>query len=244
MKNPNWHKDEIILALELYFSPDRGSLDSRNPKVIALSELLNKLPLFEKKPDELKFRNKNGVAYKLANFRYFDSSESGKGMQNGSKMDKLLFDYFQPRLSELNVVARKIREMAANIVVAEKIRHLEDETLEAISVWEGQSIYKMHKVAERDRRIVEQKKRQIKSKLGKLNCEVCDFNFSEAYGELGEGFIECHHKMPLAELKISVRTRLDDLALVCSNCHRMIHRRIGLLSVEDLKQIYRRQRLS
>lgn len=243
MKNPNWHKDEIILALELYFSPDRGSLDSRNPKVIALSKLLNSLPLFDQKPDELKFRNNNGVAYKLANFRYFDKSEAGKGMQNGSKMDKALFDYFQSRLSELKEVAKKIREIAANAVVAEKIKHIEEDFFEEISVWEGQSIYKMHKVVERDRKIVDQKKKQVKNKLGKLNCEVCDFNFSEAYGDLGIGFIECHHKLPLAELKISVQTKLEDLALVCSNCHRMLHRKIELLSVDDLKFIFKKQQI-
>jgi len=31
------------------------------------------------------------------------------------------------------------------------------------------------------------------------------------------------------------KTSLDDLALVCSNCHRMLHREISTLSVEELK---------
>lgn len=57
VRNPKWHRDEIILALDLYFDVNRGSIDARNPKVIALSETLNKLPLFSIRPDEKRFRN-------------------------------------------------------------------------------------------------------------------------------------------------------------------------------------------
>ena len=46
MRNPKWHRDEIILALDLYFDKDLGTISSKNPKIIALSELLNKLPIF------------------------------------------------------------------------------------------------------------------------------------------------------------------------------------------------------
>jgi len=46
MKNPKWHRDEIILALDLYFSQDRGPIDVRNAKIISLSQTLNALPLY------------------------------------------------------------------------------------------------------------------------------------------------------------------------------------------------------
>ncbi|WP_291907254.1 restriction endonuclease [Chitinophaga sp. CB10] len=101
MKNPKWHKDEIILALDLYFSPDRGSIDSKNPKIHALSKTLNNLPLFEAKPDENKFRNVNAVALKLANFTAFDENYPGKGLTRGSKLDGELFNYFKSRRKEL-----------------------------------------------------------------------------------------------------------------------------------------------
>tara|TARA_B100000949_G_C14090247_1_gene369680 strand:- start:70 stop:297 length:228 start_codon:yes stop_codon:yes gene_type:complete len=52
------------------------------------------------------------------------------------------------------------------------------------------------------------------------------FSFSEVYGEHGTGFIEVHHKVPVSTLGDD--TRVDpkqDIAVVCSDCHRMIHRK-------------------
>ncbi len=235
MKNPTWHKDEIILALELYFSPDRGSIDSKNPKIIELSKLLNQLPLFEDRPDAERFRNKNGVALKLANFQAFDVSYTGKGMSRGSKLDKELVEYFQFRIPELNSVAAEIKEMASNRKVVEKLRDVENENIEGFSVWEGSSIYRLHKAIERDQKIIKLKKVNTLKETGKLSCEACGFDFKETYGERGDGFIECHHRSPLHKLKSKVQTRLNDLALVCSNCHRMLHRDLGSISVEILK---------
>lgn len=72
---------------------------------------------------------------------------------------------------------------------------------------------------------------------GKLVCEACDFDFTEVYGDHGRGFIECHHIVPLSELKSGSITRLADLALVCSNCHRMIHHRSPWLSIAQLRAL-------
>lgn len=61
---------------------------------------------------------------------------------------------------------------------------------------------------------------------GRLFCEVpgCGFDFEFMYGDLGSGFAEVHHLRPLSELDQPVSTALPDLAVVCANCHRMIHR--------------------
>ena len=71
------------------------------------------------------------------------------------------------------------------------------------------------------------------------SCVVCGFNFEETYGERGKGFIEVHHAKPLSTL--DEETLIDpktDLFPVCSNCHRMIHRKKDdILGVEDLKQL-------
>jgi len=41
---------------------------------------------------------------------------------------------------------------------------------------------------------------------------------------LGEGFAECHHTLPMGQAAGERRTRLADLAVVCANCYRMLHR--------------------
>ncbi len=70
-------------------------------------------------------------------------------------------------------------------------------------------------------------------------CQICNFSFSETYGPLGADFIEVHHLYPVSkytgEVSVSPET---DMAVVCSNCHRMIHRNPERpLSLEELRQI-------
>jgi 5-methylcytosine-specific restriction protein A len=236
MRNPKWHRDEIILALDLYFKQGRGSIDKSNPKIIELSETLNKLPLFPDKPDAEKFRNPNGVALKLANFLPFDDSYVGKGMKGGSQQDKLTFREFVNDKERLHEIAMEIEKVANNQGLKEKIYRIEDDEQSLKdSVMEGQVIYKLHKLRERDIDIVKHKKNQALSKTGHLECEVCIFDFHKFYGNLGYGYIECHHRTPLSQFKIESRTSLDDLALVCANCHRMLHRSIGTLTIEHLR---------
>jgi predicted HNH restriction endonuclease len=68
----------------------------------------------------------------------------------------------------------------------------------------------------------------------KAVCRVCGFRFGEVYGERGEGFIEVHHLKPIARGRR--RTRLEDVTVVCSNCHRMLHRGIKMWTVKRLKK--------
>ena len=80
MKPPKWHRDEIILALDFYHSIEPREMDSKNPKVIEVSEILNKLPIHTERIDSVKFRNPNGVSMKLNNFKAIDPEYDGKGM--------------------------------------------------------------------------------------------------------------------------------------------------------------------
>jgi hypothetical protein len=106
---------------------------------------------------------------------------------------------------------------------------------------EGRQIMKLHKVRERCPRLVEERKKQELRRSGTLQCEVCNFDFSAVYGELGIGFIECHHEDPLSGRDGSTVTRLDDLRLVCSNCHRMLHRQTPPLTTAVLKELMQSQ---
>lgn len=76
-------------------------------------------------------------------------------------------------------------------------------------------------------------------KIHGLNCSICNFNFKEKYGEIGEGYIEVHHIKPLYSLneEIIINPKTD-LICVCANCHRMIHHsRNHILTPIELKEI-------
>jgi hypothetical protein len=82
--------------------------------------------------------------------------------------------------------------------------------------------------------------RAAKAKHG-LRCVVCNFDFEETYGSLGEDFIECHHLKPMALDKERVTTT-DDVAVVCSNCHRMIHKGGKLRTIAEMKELVEQAR--
>lgn len=71
-----------------------------------------------------------------------------------------------------------------------------------------------------------------------FSCQVCEFNFFAAYGELGKDFIHVHHIVPLAEIGETYEVDpITDLIPVCPNCHAMIHRKSDFLSIDDLKSV-------
>ncbi len=108
------------------------------------------------------------------------------------------------------------------------------------SFTEGREVLRLHRRKERNRRAVSGKKQSVLVATGNLKCEVCDFDFQLVYGDLGSGFAECHHRIPLAELTEEYRIKLSELAIVCANCHRMLHRRQNL-TVDELQEIMHAQ---
>ncbi|WP_236887482.1 HNH endonuclease [Clostridium argentinense] len=86
----------------------------------------------------------------------------------------------------------------------------------------------------------------MKINNGRLFCEACGFDFFEVYGERGKDFIEGHHTKFVSELSDGDMTRVEDIAMLCSNCHRMIHRK-SVLTVSELAEkvedIKRKKRL-
>ena len=102
---------------------------------------------------------------------------------------------------------------------------------------EGRILIKKHLIRERNQALVKKKKRAVLSTTGTLTCEVCRFDFLETYAELGRGFAECHHLTSLALLTETTETKLEDLAIVCANCHRMLHRGKPWKTIAQLKGI-------
>ena len=68
---------------------------------------------------------------------------------------------------------------------------------------------------------------------------ACGFDFEATYGELGKNYIEVHHTKPLSSMEQETIVNPEtDLVCLCSNCHRMIHRkRDDILSLAELQSI-------
>jgi 5-methylcytosine-specific restriction protein A len=82
--------------------------------------------------------------------------------------------------------------------------------------------YAFHRKIERNRTAAKQAK-----KFHGTICQACDLVFAERYGPIGEGFIEAHHLKAISTLEEGLAVHYDiaeDFAVLCSNCHRMIHR--------------------
>ena len=233
---PKWHRDELILALNLYHSIEAREMDSKNSKVIEVSEILNKLPIHKERIGNVKFRNPNGVSMKLNNFKAIDPNYDGKGMDRYSKLDREVFFEFHNNIDSLERIAKQIKTTVSDMELTKYLYQIGDDEEELLKVKEGKVIYKLHRYRERNPKLNKKKKDNYLKKHGKLDCEICGFDYYEVYGELGKGFMECHHKIPLSEIEGESITAIKDLALVCANCHRMLHRELDTLSVDELKK--------
>ncbi len=98
-----------------------------------------------------------------------------------------------------------------------------------IEAEEGRAALRIHLRRERSRKLI----KEFKAKLTNFACEACGDDMGAIYGEIGAGYIEAHHKVPVALIEEGEKTNLLDLAALCANCHRIIHRN-GLMSVDAL----------
>jgi len=105
------------------------------------------------------------------------------------------------------------------------------------NVEEGRRVLTSHYILERDAKLVKDFKEKRLRETGELRCEACGFSFKEKYGSRGDGFIEVHHLKAVSDMKDGETTSFEDLALVCSNCHRMIHRQMPYLSMKELRDL-------
>lgn len=103
---------------------------------------------------------------------------------------------------------------------------------EDIEAEEGEPKFVAHLRRERAPKLRERKIKQVLGESRELRCEACNFSFRDQYGSLAGNFCEVHHRKGLAASG-PTGTRLKDLAVLCSNCHRMIHRTNPMMSVEQ-----------
>jgi 5-methylcytosine-specific restriction enzyme A len=182
-RNPPWARDELILALDLYFRCNPLHTSEKNPEIVELSQVLNALPIHTSRPDADRFRNPNGVYMKLCNFLRLDPGYNGVGLDAGAKMDEVVWKEFDPDRARLGAVARAIRAHAGTDDGGTEI--IDEER----GAPEGQILFRQHRLRERKASLV-RKKKALAKRHGVYSCEACGFDRSGSMAPLGDATIE------------------------------------------------------
>ena len=96
--------------------------------------------------------------------------------------------------------------------------------------------FRWHKSVERPNNV----SKDVKNAQG-YTCKGCDTNFLEKYGEIGKSCIEAHHLTPVHLVKGQKlkRNPLKDYAVLCANCHRIIHKLDDTSNIDALRKFLR-----
>jgi len=209
--NPNWTRDETILALDLFLKLNGNVPTPKSSEIQALSTLLRSLPYHSEAAKQPTFRNPDGVGFKLMNIRQV---ATGRGLGNVSSMDRYIWAEFGDRPDDVHRIADAIK---SGIIIAgsEQLPDVEQE------LPEGRLLTALHVRRERNPKV---RKMLIDDRRAAgFRCEICDLTRPDLEESLQESIFEAHHLLPLAEAG-ERKTKLSDLALLCACCHRLIHR--------------------
>lgn len=235
---PAWTADEIIVAAGVLHRHGWTDLRESHHEVHELSRLLRALPENRALADEdERFRSPGSVRRKLEDIRTAHPAYEGSRTRGG-EWTRRVAEAFATSPDDMVAIAATTRRLWEESVASGDSPSASDVDLPA-EAHEGRVILTHHLRRERDPRLRARKIEAVLRSHGALTCEVCEFDFGATYGDVGDGYIEVHHVVPLHATGETV-TRLTDLALMCSNCLRMIHRRMPWLTPEELRARVRR----
>ena len=230
--NPNWTRDETILALDLYFRCNGKIPSSADIRVRELSTLLRKLPYDGATHRNETFRNPDGVAFKLQNLH---KVATGKGLGNVSKTDRIVWAELGMRRNEVAQLAELIRRS----LDAGELRDDTGDSEEEEEFFEGRLLTTFHKKKERNRNI---RRKLLTSRLkrGSLACDMCGHKPNSGNIKFEDAPFEAHHLLPMS-MAMERKIQLKDMALLCANCHRLLHRAIVLngrwLTIDEARRM-------
>lgn len=227
--NPNWNREETLLALDLFFRLD-GIGRKSDERISELSQFLKSLPYHQSSKKNPTFRNTDGVYFKLQNLR---SALTGEGLDHTSGMDRLIVTEFGSNPNEVARLANLIRTSVEHL--SEEDYQVSDDFEEEF--YEGKTVFALHRRVEREKRL----RKHFLSRLSgeELQCAICGLTRPDLEREIHESLFEIHHVLPFFEVAGTRKTKLSDVVLLCASCHRAIHKMMhvekGFVSVAEAK---------
>ena len=216
-----WTIEELMLAADLACRNSWRPLEKNDVRVQELSEFLRLAKIHPASERDPEFRSPDSVARKTHNISSKHPSWT-RAPSNGGKGDTLVVNKFLADEEAAKIEVRAIRQLLNSGLSRLPTVPIEFD-VDLAEAPEGTLLKVQYLKRERSPALRRKKIAFVKGNGGLIDCEICSFNFSKIYGMRGEDFIEVHHKRPLHDSGPTI-TRLDDLALLCSNCHRMLHR--------------------
>ena len=234
--NPDWTRDETILALALYLETGEAVPSKKDPRVQRLSSTLRTLPYHAEAARRETFRNPDGVAFKLQNLR---SVATGKGLGNTSAMDREIWN-------TLGSSPERVRELASAIEKAITLQHqdptrIEEDEDSKEEFFEGRQLTLTHKRRERHPGVRKALLAARRKNENALSCDLCRIVSPAKDQALEDAIFEAHHLLPISQA-LERKTVVKDMALVCASCHRLIHRLIihhkQWLTLEEVRRSF------
>jgi predicted HNH restriction endonuclease len=248
--NPDWTRDELILALEAYMRYRVKSFSKTSNEILELSSRLRALAVARKVSGGATFRNANGAYMKLMNLRSADPEYDKKGLGSANKLEMEVWASFGDNAAALQwevsrILAEIERADAAAASTAALLAPLSDEAMDAISALLGIEGTNGDNIRARIAMLDEtfkdaspEKKQRVSSyiergpmgaevkKANGYKCQICEALGANPIGfkkkKTGIPYIEAHHVILVSTGQIGTLSSRNVMTL-CANHHREIH---------------------
>jgi 5-methylcytosine-specific restriction protein A len=192
--------------------------------VIALSKLLNQLPIIPEEERSTEFRNINGMHYQLTKFAL---AVNGAELTVG-KIFNEVFEEYKENPELLFDIANAIK---SSLTTMKSIPF--GAVSENVDFKEGALISHLHRYFEREYLII------TKDRFNFSNCEVCSLDARHIYKEARNDFCELHLLIPPKDYTDDIRLSKNDFMVVCPNCHKMFHKIRPWMGKNEAQKILR-----
>lgn len=181
------------------------------------------------------------VGYKNNDYKKHKMNDEKSGTRTSKKIDEILKCGYKTN-KKLEFLLKTIfevpsyKEAKLHFWILGDDRKLDKQTMEE----QAQKYIEQKKLKEHifyEGRISGKKRKKIIEQLG-TTCEACGRKMEEIYGEIGRGYIELHHLKPFCNLDIGKErvVTLSDFAVLCPNCHKMIHKTNETSDIKKFKK--------
>jgi len=244
--DPPWTREELILLLHFFTRQDIYAICPKKGLFRGCCISLNNLPFKTRGNQSRRHRDPGTTFMKMMQYARWDPRIRAKELTSDEDATRYLSNWedrvvhlgyftaghdddlefqketyleFYSDHQRLKGIAKAIRLAAQHLPEAFSADHFEEDFVE------GHVLTYVHRKLESDPIAKEAKRQSLSDLSDNLCCEICGFDFSEVYGNVGLRFSEFHHTLPLEELNCTEVAKPENLLSVCSNCHRMLHRK-------------------